>query len=100
MRGVHRITADKDIIVEMIHWPFIPKKQGVQRFGVAVPPIESVSAMPHVELSPIVHVQGSMLAYLEVCIVMLASIAAGILYLKRKVRWPLHAHENILSRKC
>ena len=86
MRGVHRITADKDIIVEMIHWPLIPKKQGVQRFGVAVPPIESVSAMPLAELSPIVQGQGSMLTYLEVGIAILASIVAGFLYMKRKVR--------------
>ena len=89
MRVVHRITADKDIIVEMIHWPLIPKEQGIQHFGVAVPPIESISAMPHVELSPIVQVvqgQGSMLTYLEVGIAILASIVAGFLYMKRKVR--------------
>jgi len=100
MRGVHRITADNDIIVEMIHWPLIPKEQGIQHFGVAVPPIESVSATSYVKLSPIVQGHGSMLAYLEVGVIMLASIAAGFLYMKRKVKQTLHAHESILRRKC
>ena len=86
MRGVHRITADNDIIVEMIHWPLIPKEQGIQHFGVAVPPIESVSATSYVELSPIIQGHGSMLAYLEVGVIMLTSIAAGFLYMKRKVK--------------
>jgi len=42
--------------------------------------------MPLVELSTIVQGQGSMLTYLEVGIAILASIVAGFLYMKRKVR--------------
>jgi hypothetical protein len=86
LRGFHKIASDRDIIVQVIHWPLIPPTQGIHSFGVAVPSIRAVSASPDVKLTPIVEEQNLLLEILiwvgSAAALMVA--AAGFFYMKRR----------------
>jgi hypothetical protein len=51
--GPHKILSNKNIVVQLIHWPLIPPIQGIEMFGVAIPSIQSINVTPDVSLKPI-----------------------------------------------
>ena len=51
--GTHRITSDKDLIVQLIHVPLIPSNQGIESFGVTIPCIQTVNLPTDVTLTPL-----------------------------------------------
>jgi hypothetical protein len=49
--GNRRIIPDKDVVIQVIHWPLIPPIQGIASFGVVVPCIQTVNVAPKVSLT-------------------------------------------------
>lgn len=51
--GTHRIISDKDIVVQVMHWPLTPSIQGIAGYAVIVPCIQGINASPDVTLTPL-----------------------------------------------
>jgi len=86
LQGSHKISSDKNIIIEMIHWPLIPPVQGIQSFGVVAPSIQAVSKSTNIALTPIVTEQNFPLTALWIICVASFLIAAGFIFLRHRSR--------------
>ena len=51
--GTHRITSDRNLVVQLIHVPLIPSNQGIESFGVAIPCVQTVNLPTDVALTPL-----------------------------------------------
>ena len=51
--GTHVIRSDKDLVVQVNHWPLEPENQGLRFSGIAVPCIQTVNFVPDVTLTPL-----------------------------------------------
>jgi hypothetical protein len=82
--GLHKIVSDKNVVIQLVHWPLIPSVQGINGFGVAVPCIQTVNEASNVKLSPIGG-EGFPMTYLIVGIVATAAVVGiGLLMMKRR----------------
>jgi len=70
--GQHKIISDKNLIVQLIHWPLIPSIQGIANFGAVVPCIQTVNLAPNVKLTPISPGEGFPTTY-----IMMGAAAVG-----------------------
>ena len=52
--GTHTIISDKNVVIEVIHWPKVPSIQGLKSFGAVVPCIQAANVTPDVKLTPLV----------------------------------------------
>jgi hypothetical protein len=82
MPGLHTISSNKDILVQVIHWPLNPPQQGIENFGVAIPCIQTVNTLPSVTLTPL----GEAFPTLYIIIGAGAAVAVlvGILIIKKR----------------
>ncbi|MDH5689252.1 MAG: hypothetical protein OEZ48_15490, partial [Candidatus Bathyarchaeota archaeon] len=51
--GTHKIISDKNVVIEVIHWPKVPSIQGLKSFGAVVPCIQAANVTPDVKLTPL-----------------------------------------------
>jgi hypothetical protein len=51
--GTHSIVSNKNVIVEVIHWPLNPPYQGLNFEGVEIPCVETIGIVPTVTLTPL-----------------------------------------------
>jgi aspartate 1-decarboxylase len=51
--GTHIIRANKNVVIEVLNWPFEPEYQGLQYEGVQIPSIQTVDVVPDVSLTPL-----------------------------------------------
>jgi aspartate 1-decarboxylase len=51
--GTHIIKANKNVVIEVLNWPFEPEYQGLQYEGVQIPSIQTVDVVPDVSLTPL-----------------------------------------------
>jgi len=51
--GTHRVTSDKNLVVQLNHWPLEPENQGLQFSGTLVPCIQTVDIIPDITLTPL-----------------------------------------------
>ncbi|MEM2129476.1 MAG: hypothetical protein QXZ70_02635 [Candidatus Bathyarchaeia archaeon] len=81
--GPHVIRSDKNIIIQVNHWPLEPENQGLRFSGAVIPCIQTVNYIPDVTLTPI----GEPLPIFQIIIgVIAASIGAVTIFLLRKKR--------------
>jgi hypothetical protein len=82
--GLHKIVSDKNLVIQLVHWPLIPPTQGINGFGVAVPCIQTVNEAPNVKLRPIGG-EGFPMTYLIVGVAAAAAVAGvGVIMMKRR----------------
>jgi hypothetical protein len=84
--GTHRIQVDKNVVIQIIHWPLIPPTQGVDGFATTVPCIQAVNAAPKTKLTPIAGGGGFPSTYIIAGAATAALAAAGVIALKRRGR--------------
>jgi len=80
--GFHKIIADKNLLVQVIHWPLTPPFQGIQSFGTAIPCIQTVNAAPNVKLTPLTG-ESLPTVYVAVGAAIIIIAALGLLFMKR-----------------
>lgn len=51
--GVHRVESDKNVVVQINHWPKVPENQGLQYPATAIPCIETIHVSHEVKLAPL-----------------------------------------------
>jgi mannose-6-phosphate isomerase-like protein (cupin superfamily) len=84
--GTHKITSDKNIVIEVIHWPLYPSIQGIVSFSVAVPCIQTVNLTPNVSLTPLLK-EGFPMSYIAIGVgVVIAVVALGFIMMKRRTK--------------
>ena len=83
--GDHKIRSDKNVVLQLIHWPLIPPEQGLYGFGVEVPCIQMINVNPTVTLIPLTSEEGFPMTYIIIGAVAAVAIAvAGFMMMKRK----------------
>jgi hypothetical protein len=82
--GNRRITPDKNVVIQTIHWPLIPSIQGIASFGVVVPCIQTVDVVPNVKLTPLEAGQGFPTTYVIVGVAAVITIAGSALVAVRR----------------
>lgn len=73
--GLHTIAVDKNVVVQVIHWPKQPEFQGLWVSGTVLPAIETADVTVEVQLAPI----GAGAANTFYYIVAIAAIVLGFL---------------------
>jgi hypothetical protein len=83
--GTHKIMSDKNIVIQVIHWPLTPPIQGIASFGVAIPCIQTTNLTPDVSLTPMV-TEGFTMTYVTIGIAaaVVVAAAAGFIIMKRR----------------
>lgn len=51
--GTQIIKSNKEVVVQVLSWPFEPETQGVQYDGVQIPCIQTIDVVPDVTLTPL-----------------------------------------------
>jgi hypothetical protein len=51
--GTHIIRSDKNVVVQVLHWPSEPVEQGLQYRGVQIPCIQTINVVQEVTLTPL-----------------------------------------------
>ncbi len=82
--GNRRIIPDKNVVIQIIHWPLIPPIQGIASFGVVVPCIQTVDVVPDVKLTPLEVGQGFPTTYVIVGVAAVITIAGSALVAMRR----------------
>ena len=82
--GNHKVLSDKDIVIQVIHWPAFPPGQGIQSFGVVVPCIQRVNAKPNVTLTPLRSEGDQSTTYIIAGAILLLVITVGVILMKRR----------------
>ena len=80
----YRVVSDKDIVIQVIHWPAFPPGQGIQSFGVVVPCIQRVNAKPNVTLTPLRSEGDQSTTYIIAGAILLLVITVGVILMKRR----------------
>ncbi|MEM3590878.1 MAG: hypothetical protein QW702_02105 [Candidatus Bathyarchaeia archaeon] len=84
--GVNKISSDKTLIIQIVHWPLFPQFQGISSFGAVVPCIQTVGLSTNISISPIEQ-EGSPVSAIYIYIgVAAAIIVASIGYILAKRR--------------
>jgi len=52
-QGIHTIVSNRNLIVQILHWPLQPPNQGLHSWSVAIPCLQTVSAKTEVTLTPL-----------------------------------------------
>jgi len=82
--GNRRIIPDKNVIIQIIHWPLIPSFQGIASFGVVVPCIQMVDVVPDVKLAPLEAGEGFPMTYVIGGVAAVIAMTASALVLMRR----------------
>ncbi len=75
--GSHKIVTDKNVIIQVLHWPSTPPNQGIQFGGSVIPSVQTVNVVPQVTLTPL----GEGFPWLYVAIGAAAAVAAAVGYM-------------------
>jgi len=81
--GTHRIQADKNVAVQVVHWALVPECQGIDSFGVVIPCVQKVSMVPPVTLTPLAG-EGFPTTYAVMGLAVAAAGATTILLVMRR----------------
>jgi len=85
--GTHRIQTDKNVIIQIIHWPLIPPIQGVNGFATTVPCMQAVNKAPRTKLVTIAGEGGFPTTYIIMGVATAAlAVAVGIIMVKKRSR--------------
>ncbi|MDH5440263.1 MAG: hypothetical protein OEY31_06635 [Candidatus Bathyarchaeota archaeon] len=82
--GNRRIIPDKNVVIQVIHWPLIPPIQGIASFGVVVPCIQTVDLVPDVELTSLEAGEGFPTTYVIVGVAAVIAMTASALVAMRR----------------
>jgi hypothetical protein len=82
--GAHRIISDKNVVIQITHWPKVPAIQGLKSFGAVVPCVETVDLKPAVRLSPLGGGEGFPTTYLIAGVAVAAAAAAALMVMRRR----------------
>lgn len=81
--GIHKLRSDKELLVQVNSWPRYPEYQGLWFTGAVIPPLETASLKPQVEIT--VPGTGGGIPFTQVIIAVAAiAIAAGAVIALRK----------------
>lgn len=87
LHGFHKISSDKNVVVQVVQWPLIPAFQGLLNFAVTVPCIQAVSVRTSITLTPIAAAgEGLPLTYVLTCAIAVVATVVGFLALRRRSR--------------
>jgi hypothetical protein len=81
--GTHKIVSDKNVVIEVTHWPLNPPYQGLNFAGVEVQCVQTVNVVPNVTLTLIG--EGFPLAYIIIGVAV-AIVAVGLVFFIMKRR--------------
>jgi len=77
--GTHIIRSDRNVVVQLLFWPFEPEVQGLQYDGVQIPCIQTVDVVPEVTLTPLGEAFPMMYVIVGAAVVAVAVVAAFLL---------------------
>ncbi|RLI40669.1 hypothetical protein DRO64_08665 [Candidatus Bathyarchaeota archaeon] len=83
--GVHRVKSNKNLVIEVLHWPRFPLNQGIVSFCTVVPCIQTVSKSVNVRLTPLLK-EGFPVSYLMIAIGAIIACLITALLMKRRIR--------------
>ncbi|MEM4570501.1 MAG: hypothetical protein QXE66_04250 [Desulfurococcaceae archaeon] len=80
--GIHKVRASKEVLVQVNSWPRHPPYQGLMFTGAVIPPLETASVKPEVEIE----VPGTKAAFSPILIagISAAAVVAAILLMLRR----------------
>lgn len=81
--GFHKILADKNVVIEIMHWPKFPPGQGIVGFSTIIPSIQTVHVTPDVKPAPLV-TEGFPMTYAIAAVVVIVAAAAGFFVMRRR----------------
>ncbi len=79
--GNHKVTSERGVVIQILHWPSTPAAQGLLFNGAVIPCIQTVNVTPDVTLTPVE--EGFPITYVMVGAAV-AVVAAAIVFLVRK----------------
>ena len=83
--GDHKIRSDKNVLLQLIHWPLIPPEQGLSGFGVEVPCIQMINVNPNVTLTPLAGNEGFPMTYIIIgAVAAVAVVVLGFIAMKQR----------------
>jgi hypothetical protein len=77
-QGLHEISADAELLVQIIHWPNNPASQALSSFASIIPPSQSASIVKQVQLSPITSEKMPVMLYGSAAAAVIVALAATI----------------------
>ena len=80
--GFHRIRSNRELIVQLIHWPLTPQFQGIESFGTIIPCAQTISIKPKVKFTSI-RGEGFSLTYLVAAATSIVVIVALVLLVRK-----------------
>jgi len=83
--GFHRIRSNRELIVQLIHWPLTPPFQGIESFGTIIPCAQTISIKPKVRFTSL-RGEGFPLTYLVVAVISIGVIVAVMLFMRKYKR--------------
>lgn len=81
--GLHSIFTDKNVIVQVNHWPKYPEFQGLWVSGTVVPAIETAGLINEIELKEITGFTID-IGLIAALVVILGVVVAGLLFIRKK----------------
>jgi hypothetical protein len=86
--GTHKIVPNKNVIVQVIHWPLNPPIQGIPSFGATIPCIQTIDLPTNVSLIPLAQ-EGFATTYLIVgagAAIAAVAVALVVIMMKRRTK--------------
>ncbi|MEM0458639.1 MAG: LPXTG cell wall anchor domain-containing protein, partial [Thermofilaceae archaeon] len=80
--GLHTVVADRDLAVQIIHWPKHPEFQGLWVSGTVLPAVETAGLVKEVRLEEVTGF--SIDVRLIIAAVALLAAAAGLILARRR----------------
>jgi hypothetical protein len=81
--GFHKILADKNVVIQIMHWPKFPPGQGIVGFGTIIPSVQTVNVTPGVKPAPLT-TEGFPMTYVIAAAVVAVGAVVGVLVMKRR----------------
>ncbi len=85
--GTHKIVSDRNIVIQVIHWPLNPPIQGIPSFGAVIPCIQTIHLATDVSLTPMGVEEGFSTTYIIIGAgVAVAAVALGFIMMRRRAK--------------
>lgn len=82
--GIHEISADAEVVIQITHWPNIPSAQALSSFASIIPSSQSARIVRQVGLKPIAGEETAIMSYAGAAAAAIVAIAAIYLFIRSR----------------
>jgi hypothetical protein len=83
-QGIHEISADSEVVIQVVHWPNIPASQRIASFASIIPSSQSARMTVRIRLTPLAGEETPIMLYAGIATVAAALAVIFFLYRSRR----------------